>query len=102
MNIWQMGKLKEDLLSIKAGTKVVFRKSRVVHSSIGSTWWIMSKRVAVQVAETYGGKNLINLISERRTLTRLSSIDINKDFHGKIRHYEKPDSSFKLRTTQLS
>jgi len=81
-SIWAFGILKSDFLSLPGGTTVLFRKTKLLHhSSIGITFWIMSVEHALsyQVAESYAGKNLHELVK------RIKALDLSD--HSKMNIY---------------
>lgn len=66
---WHVGTMLEDLMSIKKGEKVVFKKS-VEKLAVGPTWWVMSEKSLFRVSENYGGesmKDLIRPVRDRET-----------------------------------
>ncbi len=99
MNTWRFGRLREELFQIPKGTFVAYRKTNIKHRSLGTTWWVMSKKHANQVAETYGGKNMVNLIAVSYKDPLPASIDvqvIEKQLRNRINRYEKPNPDSKL------
>lgn len=65
---WFQGRMRESLLNLEKGSRVVFRKSKRELRKIGTTWWVIGPSseeqafVLYHVAETYGGQNLRDLI----------------------------------------
>jgi len=91
MNKWRFGKLRENLFAIQKGTLVAFMPSDIEHTSLGKTWWVQSKNTAIHVAESYGGKDLVNLITNRQ-VSSVDDDDLDNQLAKKIRQYEPPSN----------
>ena len=67
---WHQGTMKEDILDLKEGATVVFKKSRDT-LDVGITWWVLGPSkvehafVLYRVSEQYGGKNLRELVQAK-------------------------------------
>lgn len=65
---WFQGRMRESLLDLEKGARVVFRKSKRETRNIGTTWWVIGPSsterafVLYRVSEIYGGRNLANLV----------------------------------------
>jgi hypothetical protein len=61
---WFKARMKVDFLSLPKGKTVAVARSKLVHTSIGVTYWIMSfdHDVIYHVSESYGGRNLRQML----------------------------------------
>ena len=94
MSKWRFGKLREDLFAIQRGTLVAFTPSNIEHTSLGKTWWVQSKSTAVHVAESYGGKDLVNLIANRQDPS-VTDDALDKQLTKKARRYAPPSNQLR-------
>jgi hypothetical protein len=68
MATWQKAKLRESLFRLPKGSTVFVIRTKVKHTSVGTTYWVysVSSSVVYQVAESYGGPELRRILSVER------------------------------------
>jgi hypothetical protein len=60
--MWYNAKVNDPSIGIPKGTKVLVKKSNEDHRSIGPTWWVYDGLVLRQVAESFGGVGLHQVV----------------------------------------
>lgn len=84
MTKWKKASLKEPLFTLPKGKIVFVIRTTVPHTSIGTTYWVMSGSVVYHVAESYGGSKL------NRILTYIGSANDQEHLSEKANRLLKP------------
>lgn len=70
MRTWYLGRLREDFCLLQAGDLVFYRELYIRRPlAVGTCWWICSPSLPhrfFSVAESYGGKDLVNIVKGLR------------------------------------
>ena len=61
---WSKVIMKDDLFEFKRGKKVLVTPFNFKHKSVAPTWFLFDGVHSYQVAESYGGRNLSQLVSD--------------------------------------
>jgi hypothetical protein len=60
---WHKAIMKQDLYKFEQGKKVLVTEFAYKHKSVGKTWFVFDGLQSYQVAESYGGRNLCQLLA---------------------------------------
>jgi hypothetical protein len=74
---WIRGSLRTPLLSLSTGDTVAFIKTKLHHTAVGPTYWLMSvnKEIVYQVSEECFGHNLCRLVKTERPAHNQTYLD---------------------------
>lgn len=91
---WHRAVLRVRLLALPAGIPVAVARTRLTHTSIGQTFWVMSidRETLYHVSESFGGKDLRALVRIERPVkdpelctTAFHTLIRGSQYHGKRR-----------------